>query len=220
MVVWKADIVLRNLNLLTVGAPYSLLSSTDVPTVKMRDKVLIPGTSFKGVLRTSAHMAAASVGMSSCGEIDPSKISEAHKNGVCDVCDVFGMPGTPVTACSKVRVSDLKPSRLVRTFPLTRTSMNPARGKVEEGRLFTMEVVPLYTEFEGEVWAMGEKALKLVLAALDELRYGVLGKGSLVDLRVRSIKPEPDSLDEVGRRLLDGLAKWRWEDVCGPSVED
>ncbi len=212
---WRVQVTLRNLTLLTVGASYSVSGTTDVATLRFDGRVVIPGTSFKGALRTAAHMAAPAVGMRSCGEIEPEAILRAHaESGVCDVCRIFGIPGHPLRSASAIRVTDLIPTTDVPVVTLTRTSIDPRRGRVQEGKLFTIEVVPLCTTFEGEILVREADHLKLILAALDSLRLVGIGKGALVDLKV-SISPEPNEseLGEVGMPLLNSLRDWRW-DLC------
>ncbi len=210
---WVVDVFLRNLTLLTVGAPYSVSGGVDVATIRIGGKVLIPGSSFKGAMRTAAHLAASRVGMTSCGEIEPGRTSAKHEemNGPCDVCKIFGRPGLPLRASSAIRVTDLRPSVDVPVIPITRASIDPKRGKVQEGRLFTTEVIPLCTTFEGKIFVREIDHLKLVLASLDSLRVVGIGKGALVDVKA-SVNPEPDvaELGEEATKLLSSLKEWGW----------
>ena len=201
----RYTVKLRNLNLLTVGSAYPRLTTADITTVRIGGVPVIPGSSFKGSLRTSAHRAASKVNRTSCGEIEPRKIVEAHKRmgRRCDVCSLFGMPGPGATSDSKVIVSALYPSSGVETATLTRVSISPVKGKAERGGLFSLEVVPLCTTFEGEIILLDDSYKDLLLASLDEMRNNTIGKGSLLDLKV-----EGDLPDEFKH-----LSEWRW-DIC------
>jgi CRISPR/Cas system CSM-associated protein Csm3 (group 7 of RAMP superfamily) len=198
---------LRNLSMLTIGSAYSRLGIADICTVKVGGSVLIPGSSFKGVLRSAAHRASGRLGLASCGEIEPSRISKAHERmgRVCDVCDLFGRPGPPSEASSKIIVGDLKPVD-ARVLVLGRTSIDASRGKALEGSLRTVEAIPPCTIFEGEILLLSEdrKHLTLILEALDEIRYGNFGRGSLVD-----VIAEIDEESEIAK----SLSNWRW-DIC------
>jgi len=199
----RLRIQLRNLSLLTVGSAYPRFSLADINTVRVGGEVIIPGSSLKGALRTAGHRAARRLGMRSCGEVEPSKVVEAHERmgGKCDVCELFGMPGPGGVASSKLFVSDLRPKDPVATEVITRVSLDPRSGKAWEGGLFTVEVVPICTVFEGELMLLDdkEKYLELLAEALKELMDGTLGKGSLVEIRI----PE-------GEGKLRELSSWRW----------
>jgi len=213
---WKIGIWLKNLNLLTVGSAYPITGVADITTITVKGRVIIPGSSFKGILRTAAHRASKRIGMSSCGEIEPGKIQEAHTKirKVCDVCKVFGRPGIPIKSKSKIRVTDLIPEKDIRPTVFTRTSIDAKTGKVIEGALFSQQVIPLCTTFRGSIEVSDKESLKLVLAALEELRRGVIGKGSLVDVKVE-VEPHPNSevIGEDGMKVLSSLRDWRW-DIC------
>ncbi len=206
----RIGVELRNLGLLTIGSAYSRLILADINTVKVGGRVIIPGSSFKGALRTAAHKAAPKIGLSSCGQVNPSKIAEAHEKmgRICDVCELFGMPGSAATSLSKLLVSDLRPREEISTVMLTKVSIDPERWKAQDISLYNIEAIPLCTTFGSEVMILDdkEKYLKLFLSALDELMYGSFGRGAVVEVRVTS--EIPDFASE-----FEHLREWRW-DIC------
>ncbi len=204
----RIGVELRNLSLLTMGSAYPRLTLADVNTVRIGGEILIPGSSLKGALRTAAHRAAGKFGFTSCGQVEPRMISRAHEamGRVCDVCELFGMPGVPSNSSSKLLISNLRPKLDVPTITVTRVSLDPERGKAREGGLFTVEAIPPCTLFEGEITLLSDgngKYLKLLMAALDELANGSFGRGAIVEIRVR----------DVPLQEFKHLESWRW-DIC------
>lgn len=206
----KMVVQLRNLGLLTVGSAYPRQTMADVSTVRVNGRVIIPGSSFKGALRTAAHRAAPRIGQRSCGEIEPGRIIEAHRKigGKCDVCDLFGMPGPAATSSSKLLVTDLMPRNDVKTTLMTRVSIEPESLRALKGGLFTMEVIPICTIFEGEIILLSDddRHLRLLLASLEDLMSNTMGRGAIMEIKVERI---PDSmLESFGQ-----LREWRWN-IC------
>lgn len=205
-----------------IGSGFPEHSLADISMTKVFDpnsgrKIpIIPGTTLKGALRTCANRIAHLIGQTSCGEIEPSKISRAHKEmgRVCDVCRVFGVPGNPGTAISKLMISHFAPASDIKIGAITRTSIDPKSLKVQEGALFMVEYLPICSIFEGKVKLNGVNSndIKLILAAILDLRYEVLGRGGLVDTRIINIVPDNigTQLDEEGRQLLQKVRKWGW----------
>jgi CRISPR/Cas system CSM-associated protein Csm3 (group 7 of RAMP superfamily) len=208
----RIKVRLRNLSLLVIGSAYSRTGIADICVVRAGDKIFIPGSSLKGVLRTAAHRISRKMGFTSCGEVEPSRIAEAHRaaGGKCDVCNLFGMPGPPSVASSKVIVGDMKPVGSVSTFIIGRTSIEPSKGKAREGSLRTVEVIPTCTIFEGEIDLLSSdrRDLILLLGALDEMRYMSFGRGGLVDLMA-----EVEGADVSGLDIAKSLSSWRWN-IC------
>lgn len=147
-------------------------------------EIRIPGSTIKGLIRTSATRIAQPLGMTACGEINPSKISNEHKNSkLCDVCRIFGSPGFP----SKVEVSNAKLVSPVEPFLLTRISIDEKTGTKVERALFTMEVLPPGSIFECNIDAynLDRKEVMLLLASIFNLKFTSFGRGSLVDVAVK-----------------------------------
>jgi len=208
----RIRVSLRNISLLTIGSAYPRLGVADICVVRAGNSVFIPGSSIKGVLRTSANRASRRMNFTSCGEVRPDRIAEAHRKmgRRCDVCDLFGFPGSPPDSSSKVIVGDMKPRWDVRTIVIGRTAIDPRKGKALEGSLREVEAIPPCTIFEGEILLLSDelKHLMILLGALDEMRYMSFGRSSMVDV-IAEIEGERGRELEIAR----SLSKWRWE-IC------
>ncbi|NAZ25690.1 MAG: hypothetical protein GU357_08035 [Thermofilum sp.] len=178
--------------------------------------VYVPGSSFKGAWRTATSRIAESYGFESCGEIDPERISDAHRNlgRTCDVCMLFGQPGSPFDA-SKVWVGDFEPVGETPTDIVVRVSLDDKTQTAREGALYSMEHVLPGAEFLGEVRVLDEakNLLPLLMLGLAELRTGVLGRRSLVDIRLEDNGLLNGLVGSEWLPLLEGLRKWLWEGV-------
>lgn len=151
---------------------------------KDTQEIRIPGTTIKGLIRTSATRIAQLLGMTACGEINPSKISEKHQDHkLCDVCRIFGSPGYP----SKVEVSNAKMIYPTEPFLLTRISIDEKTGTKVEGALFTMEVLPPSSVFKCTIDAhnLDRREAMLLLTSIFNLKFIPFGRGSLVDVEVK-----------------------------------
>ncbi|MCS7366174.1 MAG: RAMP superfamily CRISPR-associated protein, partial [archaeon GB-1867-035] len=138
------------------------------------ENYIIPGSTIKGVLRTSASKIAWMLNLSSCGQVDPLKISRTHSlmKVSCDVCKIFGEPGgtfSPLEVTefypirhpsnavkifnNKVLKIDLGDSIWINDFikSLTRIRLSDDTQNVAEGALFKSEYYPPLTFFYGEV---------------------------------------------------------------------
>lgn len=178
--------------------------------------VYVPGSSFKGAWRTATSRIAESYGFKSCGEIDPERISDAHRNlgRTCDVCILFGQPGSPFDA-SKVMVGDFEPAGETPTDIVVRVSLDNKTQNAREGALYSMEHVLPGAEFLGEIRVLDEakNLLPLLMLGLAELRTGVLGRRSLVDIRLEDNGLLNGLVGKEWLPLLEGLRKWLWEGV-------
>lgn len=176
-------------------------------------RIFIPGSSFKGSLRSATSRIAGPYGFKSCKEVSPGRIEAAHSSGgICDVCQLFGYPKSNVP--SKVIVSDLDCVGHPRTMGLTRVRIDDSSLKAAEGALFTSECVLPGTVFKGSisVRGVGANLLGLLLLGLAELRMGRFGRASAIDLMLE----DTASLEEAlkGTRwysLLVDLKGWLWE---------
>jgi len=178
--------------------------------------VYVPGSSFKGAWRTATSRIAKSYRFESCGEIDPERISRAHRKlgRTCDVCILFGQPGSPFDA-SKVMVGDFEPVGETPTDIVVRVSLDDKTQTAREGALYSMEHVLPGAEFLGEVRILDEakNLLPLLMLGLAELRTGVLGRRSLVDIRLEDNGLLNGLIGSEWLPLLEGLRKWLWEGV-------
>lgn len=148
----------------------SLFSNRD----RYIENYMIPGSTIKGILRTSASKIAWMLNLSSCGQIDPIKIGRQHSlmKVSCDVCKIFGEPGgssSPLEVTefhpikhpnnalkifnNKVLTIDLNDSIWISNFirSLTRIRLSDDTQNVAEGALFRVEYYPPLTFFYGEI---------------------------------------------------------------------
>lgn len=168
--------------------------------------VCIPGTSFKGALRSAASRIARAYKFSSCeGSCD---------GNLCDVCRLFGIP--EMKSSSQLKVSDFYADD-ARTLTLTRIRIDDRLQKVAENALFTQECLFPGTTFTGEIEFsedIEKNLVKLLLLGLAELRLGRLGRSSIFDLRIRN----PETLrgildDDKWIHLLEDLGRWIWSEI-------
>ncbi|BBD73378.1 hypothetical protein HS1genome_1767 [Sulfodiicoccus acidiphilus] len=207
-------VTVRNLSSLTLGGS-AVVSHVDVPM----NQLGFPPSSLKGVMRTAATVAVReglARGFTACGEVEPTYLGIAHSDGPCDVCRLFGYPGS---MGSKVVV------RLTRgeapTFTLTRVSIDDGSGTAEEGKLFTQEVYSPGTQFTFEVDLLSQDARlrKLLLYSMAVLRTWRVGRNSLVDLRLEGVVNggnlvplcQAVKCDGEETELQEALKEWMWE---------
>ena len=206
------EVKLRSTSLLCVGWSHPLALGPDVPFARRRTEkgyeAFIPGSSFKGALRSSASRIAKAYSFSSCGEVRPELIHKGDSN-VCDVCELFGIPGSRVP--STLIVSDLNPLNEVEFIPLTRIRLEDISLKAAEGALFTTEYCPC-AEFKGMLTLRrgANRLLGLLLVSLAELRLGRFGKSSIIDLKIEKDRELREVLDPRWHPLLDELEEWLW----------
>lgn len=198
----------------TVDIPFSkkIMKSGD----KLAYKVYIPGSSFKGALRSAASRISSSYGFKSCGAIRPELIESFHETlgEPCDVCKLFGYPKTSVPSLLMVSDLELSDGSLKRTFSVTRIRLNDETLKVEEGALFKSEHVEPNTEFNGfiNVLTDDQDLLGLLCLSLAELRLDRIGRRSAIDLKLEKTE-ELEKLLKGSRwlALVEDLKEWLWE---------
>jgi len=227
----KFGVRIKTVGLATVGWSTPSALGVDVPVakkvIKKRDggeyRIYLPGSSFKGALRSATSRVAEAYGFTSCGFVDPAMIKAAHEDkGVCHVCRLFGYPSKSIggwVSVSDFELQDDAGGSLI--MRVTRTRLDDASLKVEEGALYTSEHILPGIEFKGfiEVSFKVDEAtdlhendmLGLILLGLAELRLGRFGRRSLIDLKLEDV-------EELGRKLdgtkwgslLDDLRRWVW----------
>jgi len=218
----KFKIQLKTLGLATVGWSHPGAVKADIMFARRyrydgEYTGYIPGTSLKGALRSSASRIAKAYGFASCGETLVGRVHQTSGEvGLedCAVCHLFGHPGK---GFSKVVVDDLIPleNKNVETHRVTHVGLDDSKLTRAEHKLYTVEVIPPYTIFEGSVEVEDSVVgggIKLLMLSMAELRLGRFGKNAAVDLRV------VDGLNQVsgilGRdeaRRLEGLGEWVWD---------
>jgi CRISPR/Cas system CSM-associated protein Csm3 (group 7 of RAMP superfamily) len=217
----RLTIQLKTLGLATVGWSHPGPVKADIMFARRYRydgayTVYIPGTSFKGALRSSASRIAEAYGFTSCGE---TLVRHVHQTSgevdfeTCAVCHLFGYPGK---GPSKILVDDLIPleNRNVDIYKVTHVGLDDTTLTRAEHKLYTVEVIPPHTIFEGSIEvddSVSGGGVKLLMISLAELRLGRFGKNATVDLKVA------DGFDQlVGilgpeeARRFEGLGEWLW----------
>ena len=222
----RLGVLLRTRNLLTVASgredfPVDVtiyrLPSLDGPGVPV-----VPGPSFKGVLRKSASKVAWLLGLTSCHSVrpEPEFTCLGRWGRPCDIHLVFGAPGR---LRSKVEVSQLMPveskevaeklfesssiwlkpygpSATPQTLNVTRVGLRDDACVASPGLLYTYEQLPIGVSLYGEVAVISHdydvelKAVKLVLGGLANLRLDRLGRAGIADIIVVAVSPSFQSL--------------------------
>ena len=211
---------LRAATLLTVGWGVPDVMGADIAhSRKLRadgsSVYYIPGSSVKGSLRTAASRVAAAYGFSSCGEVKPERIEEAHNGAVCDVCRLFGYPSRDPSASSPLSISNFNPLSDLKSVIIARVTLDNKRLTAMEGALYSMEHMLPGAEFEGEVRVAetSRALLPLLLLAVAELRTGRLGRRSVCDAKLVDGGELDAHVEQRWHPLLQGLRKWLWEGV-------
>lgn len=196
----------RVLSFLTIGGS-TTFSLTDNPLHPM----VVPPSSIKGTLRTAISNFLPK-GYTSCNGTSPEEIMKAHeREGVCDVCKLFGYPNHE-SDCIKIEVVGAqKLDRLI----VTRVSINDKTQTAEKGKLFSSEAVKPLSEFEVKIYfneKCGDRLLKLLLYSLLALRLWRLGRNAMIDLK---LVYEGSPKDDEMRVLLDRLSNYLWGEENG-----
>jgi CRISPR/Cas system CSM-associated protein Csm3 (group 7 of RAMP superfamily) len=216
----RFNVRLKTVGLFCIGWAHPTALGLDIPFIRGTREggtlsIYIPGSSFKGALRSAASRLAEAYGFKSCGEVRPERIKDVHESvGVCDVCKLFGYPQS--RSHSPLIISDLEAVNDVRTLTMTRVRINDESLKSAEGALFTIEYVPPGTEFIGNVTVLDaeQRSLALLLLALAELRLGRFGRSGVVDVKIENGSRLEETLhDTQWLNLLNELRRWLWDGV-------
>ena len=204
--------VLKAKGLLTVGCGYPQVFGADIQLYATSPgRPLIPGSTIKGALRSSACKIAPLLAMASCGEIEPSRIADKHREmgGVCDVCRIFGAPGG---YRGLLRATPFKPLGKPRTIVIARVGIDDVTKKAGRGRLYSTEHYEPGQEFEGDITLRSDDAddIKFILAALANLRFEPFGRAGSIDVKVaeHDIPPEICEGNPAVAELLAALSDW------------
>ncbi|MHA1594239.1 MAG: RAMP superfamily CRISPR-associated protein [Candidatus Baldrarchaeia archaeon] len=228
MIELRFRLKLRSKTLITISTGISYTSGADIPFFRSPNgKYIIPGSTVKGVLRRCASRVAPLLGLTSCGEIEPAKIWGKHadmvKSGtqlpeldgrhVCHVCHLMGAPGIIRSRLHVPQfICKFEDSPLIHT----RIRIDDRSLTVSEGGLFVLEAFPPGTEFEPShdviIYAKDEDeavwSQNLFLAAVANLRYEVIGRGAMVDVKIEKYNKSFANKHEISRTLIQILSDW------------
>jgi len=107
------------------------------------DRVYIPGSSIKGVMRSLVEKIARAQGLEVCNPLDITSRRLEDEKGPCIVCGIFGGGGVSKNSiASHVHIFDAYPKEDVKTATRTRVAIDRFRQAARHGALFTYEYVP------------------------------------------------------------------------------
>lgn len=208
----KLEVEAKNLSSLTIGGTsHSIVVDTPFNSLG------IPSSTIKGVLRTAINFfLPEGEGFTSCRQIEPDLITASHGEKPCDVCMLFGYPGSP-EGLVNVEVK----TKIEEKFVLTRVKINDKTNTAEKEALFSQEVIKPQTTFHFNVYYNGDKKdrlFKLLLYSLLALRLWRIGRNSMVDLRVKRAEEleangkwkEFDIEEEVDKEIGKALKGYLW----------
>ena len=191
---------------LNVGGSYSVKSRADIPFQRITmggiTYFYIPGSTFKGVLRTALIKISGLLGYDiHSWRVNPDVLTELD-----DI--VVRLFGGPHDKPSKIYV---KPAYIPCTSKtLTHVSIDDKLGISKKGALYTVEYIPIGIEFGTTIYARGisiEEARALYMA-IAELRFERIGKAGILDVwivRDESRIPGEIAQDEVIGMVLEVL---------------
>lgn len=204
----EIGIKIKPVGLATVGGGILTVFGPDIPLMLKRGKPYIPGSTFKGALRSAASRIAEAYGYRACGEINPERLRQC---GSCDVCRLFGSP----RVSSGLFASDFEPIGETRTMVVTRVRIEDRTEKAEEGGLYKQEHV-WKAEFGARIRIVGKlkenpRLLALLLLALAELRTGRIGRKTLLDVKLEDADDLLAKLENPMKEVAEELKKYLWE---------
>jgi len=198
----------KTIKKLNIGGSYPVKSRADIPVLRTykNGKLLfyIPGSTIKGVLRTSLIRVAHLIGYRSVSPyVSPELLRESGLEDI--VVKIFGGPGDRY---SKIVVEPAyidSDSQII-----THISINEKLGVVEAGALYTIEYLPVGVEFSTNVHCYGfdVRMARALLVAISALRLMRIGRGGLVDVKIdlaSSSIPDEFKDDPVVRVVLEVL---------------
>lgn len=158
--------------------PFHYVMRSDGTTV-----LAVPGSTLKGVLRTSLIRIANLLGRT---DVSTSPNPEREKLAGKVDSEIFGAPGHHP---SKITVEDTYLEGK-KTEPLTHVRINDKSKTAEEGKLFRTSYLPLGEEFTVHISArqLSIEEARLLMAAILEMNYERIGRAGVVSVRIDKAK--------------------------------
>lgn len=184
----------KTLKKFNIGGAYPVKTRADIPIQKIsigeKTYFYIPGSSIKGVLRTSLIKIAGLLGYKDVNwRVEPSKI-----RGRDIITRLFGEPNG---GHSKVYVEPV----LIETTSLTlpHIKIKDSMRTVEEGTLFYVEYLPINLKFETYIYCnnVDKEEARAILAAIINMRFERIGKAGVLEVSI-----DPDK-SEIPAELMD-----------------
>ncbi|MGQ9690654.1 MAG: RAMP superfamily CRISPR-associated protein [Thermoproteota archaeon] len=215
-------VYLKTIGLTSVGWSLPSALGVDIPFARrgrvtegnsITYEIYIPGSSFKGALRSAASRVADAYGFKNCKEIKPEAIEHAHMfQGICEVCELFGYPKN--NAPSSLMISDLEPTKPIDKLEITRVRIDDYSLKAAKGALFKSECVVPKTVFKGSLTVsdVNQRLLGLLLLSMAELRMDRFGRSSFVDLKIEDTEALEEKLSGTHwLTLVSDLKEFLWK---------
>ncbi|MHA1469779.1 MAG: RAMP superfamily CRISPR-associated protein [Candidatus Asgardarchaeia archaeon] len=176
-------------------------------------KLMIPGSTLKGITRHIADKLSSVYGYSSCKSVKPEEIVDQHRKmgGKCDVCNLFGTPGG---YSSKIYFLDAFANISPKLLDMyTGILIDRSKMVVREKHLYSYEIIPAGTKFHGSIITYGFTELdwKILLIALSEIPDEGIGlRRGDVDFKI--VKITPDLSNELVSKIQNWLGD-RYESI-------
>jgi len=204
---FRLELILVTEKKLNVGAgALSPKIKADVPLIHLPgEKCLIPGSTIKGILRTSLIRLLNTLGEKTPPTVHPSSLIDSNDM----VGMIFGRPGKP----GKIFVYGAILER--DSCPITHVKIDDDTRTVAEGALYTVEYLPIGTEFtcriEGELTI---DELEYLLLSILEARYERIGKSGLVSFWIDKKRSElPVEESELIKEIVEVIGIERRESL-------
>jgi CRISPR/Cas system CSM-associated protein Csm3 (group 7 of RAMP superfamily) len=164
-------------------------------------KLIIPGSTFKGVLRTSLVRTAELLGYQGVEKsVYPSRVGGPEDL----VCKIFGRPHGPA---SKVSVKSIYLPNTVQR--LTHVKIKDSCRVAEQGGIFTAEYLPIGMDFDvvirGEELTMEEA--EALFVALANLRWERIGRAGIIDIGIDVRKSEIPEMLVKGSEIINHIVE-------------
>lgn len=197
----KLTLRFKTLKKLCIGSGgLALKVIADINFVRINDKILIPASTIKGVLRTSMIKVAPLLGYNVNPTTHPTKINDTDND---KIVSLLGKPNKN----GKVRLSSAILDKS--TFVLTHVTIDDKCRVANEGNLFSIEYLPKGVEFISEVKTIDQINIdeaRLLFAGIMEMNNTRLGKGGLLDIRIKDLDM-PDDLknDKIIKMIMEDI---------------
>lgn len=202
----KAKIIihLKVIKKLNIGSKKPSLKA-DIPfekiTIGGEERLYIPASAIKGILRASAIKIAHLLGHTNVEyTVEPSKLRQSSDI----ITSIFGKPDHE----GKIMISTI-PLSSNNTALLYHVRIDDKYGIVKEGSLFRIEYLNIGENFSCEINChdLSIEEMRLLLAAISQLRYERFGRAGMVEISV-------DKHSEVSTEYLkDEIINTIWSEL-------
>jgi len=176
---------------------------TDISLQRICDQIFIPGSTIKGVLRTSLIRISHLLGERCCGTVLPGKLM--GRDGL-DI-NLLGGPDK----FSKIFVSPVFLNGGTPVSVLAHNKIDVRTGIVEEGAFFLAEYLPIGLRFQVRIYGnnLSLREARALMVSIAELNYERVGRAGMAEvkiLREKSKIPRDLMADPVIKEVLEALS--------------